>query len=117
MGFIVKQAEEWVMEDLLDTLSTLEEDINLQKREINKLIKEESRKEKYITDDVNTVKGILQRLDFNELSALKNIFYQMEQHFYMMNRTTEEQQAFVKGLAEDINDLPTLTIGEDDWVI
>lgn len=109
MGFIDKQAEEWVLADLLDTLSTLEEDINLQKRQINELIDKEERKEKYITDDVNTVKGILQRLDFNELIALKNIFYQMEQHFYLCNRTEEEEQAFIKGLAEDINDLPTAT--------
>lgn len=109
MGFIEKQAEEWVLADLLDTLSTLEEDINLQKQQINELVIEDSRKEKYITDDVNTVKGILQKLDFNELSALQNVFYQMEQHFYMMNRTEEEEQDFIKGLAEDINDLPTAT--------
>lgn len=107
--------------DLLDTLSTLEEDINLQKREINKLIKEESRKEKYITDDVNIVKNIIEKLDYKELSALQSVFYEMEQHFYMMNRTTEEQQAFVKGLAEDINSLPTARFvfndeeEEDDW--
>lgn len=109
MGFIDKQAEEWVLADLLDTLSTLEEDINLQKQQINELVIEDSRKEKYITDDVNTVKGILQKLDFNELSALQNVFYQMEQHFYMCNRTEEQEQAFIKGLAEDINDLPTAT--------
>ena len=99
--------------DLLDTLSTLEEDINLQKREINKLIIEEDRKEKYITNDVNIVKSILEKLDYKELKALQTIFYEMEQHFYMMNRTEEEQQAFVKGLAEDINDLPTATFNFD----
>ena len=103
--------------DLIDTLDTLQEDINLQKQQVNELIDKVDRKEKYITDDVNIVKSILEKLDYKELKALQSVFYEMEQHFYMMNRTEEEQQAFVKGLAEDINDLPTLTIGEDDWVI
>jgi len=119
MGFIEKQAEEWVLEDLLYTLETLEEDINLQNKQINELIKEESRKQKYITDDVNVVKSILVKLDYEELTALQNVFYQMEQHFYMCNRTDEQQQAFVKGLAKDINDLPTAKFSfddeEDDW--
>lgn len=117
MGFIEKQAEQFVLEDLLDTLSTLEEDINLQNRQINELIKDESRKQQYITDDINIVKGILVNLDYEQRTALQNIFYQMEQHFYLCNRTEEEQQAFVRNIAEDINDLPTLTIGEDDWVL
>ena len=117
MYFLFKMAKK----DLIDTLDTLQEDINLQKKQINELVIEESRKEKYITEDVNIVKGIIEKLDFNELSALKNIFYEMEQHFYMMGRTEEEQQAFVKGLAEDINELPTARfvfndeVEEDDW--
>ena len=122
MDFLIKRTKE----DLIDTLETLQEDINLQKRQINELIKKESRKEKYITGDVNIVKGIIEKLNYEELSALQNIFYQMEQHFYMCNRTEEEQQAFIKGLAEDINDLPTARFvlegeddeeEEDDWVI
>ena len=111
--------------DLINTLDTLEEDINLQKREINELIIKESRKEKYITDDVNIVKGIIDKLNFEELQALQTIFYEMEQHFYMCNRTDEQQQAFVKGLAEDINDLATAKFvfddedeeNEDDWTV
>ena len=108
--------------DLINTLDTLEQDINLQKQQINKLVIEEDRKEKYITDDVNVVKSILEKLEYKELKAFQTIFYEMEQHFYMMNRTEEEQQAFVKGLAEDINDLPTARFvfddeveEEDDW--
>ena len=107
--------------DLLYTLETLEEDINLQKRQINELVIEDSRKEKYITDDVNIVKSILEKLDYKELKALQSIFYEMEQHFYMMNRTVEEQQEFVEGLAAEINDLPTAKFvfddeeEEDDW--
>ena len=106
--------------DLINTLDCLQEDINLQKQQINELVIEESRKEKYITDDINIVKSILEKLDFKELKALQSIFYEMEQHFYMMNRTEEEQQKFVKGLAEDINDLPTARFvfdeeEEDDW--
>ena len=111
--------------DLINTLDTLEEDINQQKREINELIIKESRKEKYITDDVNIVKGIIEKLNFEELQALQTIFYEMEQHFYMCNRTDEQQQAFVKGLAEDINDLATAKFvfddedeeNEDDWTV
>lgn len=123
MGFIEKQAEEFVLGDLIDTLETLEEDINLQKRQINELVIEESRKEKYISDDVNIVKGILVNLDYEQLTALQSVFYEMEQHFYMMNRTEEEQQAFVKGLAEDINELSTAKFvfededEEDGWTI
>lgn len=107
--------------NLINTLDTLEEDINQQKRQINELVIEESKKEKYITDDVNVVKGIIEKLNYKELSALQNVFYQMENHFYMCNRTEEEQQAFVKGLAADINDLPTAKFvfddeeEEDDW--
>lgn len=107
--------------DLIDTLDTLQEDINLQKQQVNELIDKEERKEKYITEDVNIVKSILEKLDYKELKALQSVFYEMEQHFYMMNRTEEEQQAFVKGLAEDINDLPTARFvfddeeEEDDW--
>lgn len=121
MGFIEKQAEEFVLGDLLNILETLEEDINLQKKQLNELIVEESRKEEYITDDVNIVKSILTKLNYEELTALLNVFYQMEQHFYMCNRTDEEQQAFIKGLAEDINDLPTAKFTfegdeeDDDW--
>lgn len=106
---------------LINTLDTLEEDINQQKRQINELVIEEDRKEKYITNDVNIVKSILEKLDYKELKALQTIFYEMEQHFYMCNRTDEEQQAFVKGLAEEINDLPTARFvfddeeEEDDW--
>lgn len=114
MDFLFKA----VKEDLIDTLDTLEQDINLQQRQINELVIEECRKEKYITDDVNVVKDIIEKLDFNELTALQSIFYYMEQHFYMCNRTEEEQQEFVKGLAEDINDLPTAQFvfdEEDDW--
>ena len=95
--------------DLFDTLDCLQEDINLQKRQVNELIEDNDRKEKYITDDVNIVKNIIEKLTYEELKALQNIFYQMEQHFYMMNRTEEEEQDFIKGLAEDINDLPTAT--------
>jgi hypothetical protein len=98
-----------VKNDLIDTLETLEEDINLQKRQVNELIEDNDRKEKYITDDVNIVKSILDKLDYKELKALQSIFYEMENHFYMMNRTEEEQQEFVKGLAEDINDMGTAT--------
>ena len=108
--------------DLINTLDTLEQDINLQKQQINELVIEDSRKEKYITDDVNVVKSILEKLNYKELSALQSIFYEMEQHFYMMNRTEQEQEKFVKGLAEDINDLPTARFvfddedeEEDDW--
>lgn len=107
--------------DLLYTLDTLEEDINLQKRQINELVIEEDRKEKYITDDVNVVKSIIEKLDYKELKALQTVFYEMEQHFYMCNRTVEEQQEFVKGLAADINNLPTARFvfddeeEEDDW--
>lgn len=116
MGFIEKQAEQFVLEELLFTLETLEEDINSQNRQINELIKEESGKLEYITNDVNVVKSILVKLDYEELTALQNIFYQMEQHFYMCNRTDEQQQDFIKNVAKDINDLPTATIGEeDDW--
>lgn len=107
MGFIEKQAEQFVLEELLNTLDTLEEDINSQKRQINELIIKESRKEKYITDDVNIVRDIVLSLDYEQRTALQNIFYQMEQHFYMCNRTDEEEQAFIKGLAEDINELET----------
>jgi len=110
-----------VKKDLLDTLDTLEQDINLQKKQINELVIKESRKEKYISDDVNVVKGIIEKLNLEELTALQSIFYEMEQHFYMMNRTTEEQQAFVKGLAEDINEMGTAKFTfddeEDDWTI
>ena len=102
--------------DLINTLDTLEQDINLQKQQINQLIIEEDRKEKYITDDVNVVKSILEKLEYKELKAFQTIFYEMEQHFYMMNRTEEEQQAFVKGLAVDINDLPTARFVFDDEV-
>ena len=102
--------------DLINTLDTLEQDINLQKQQINKLVIEEDRKEKYITDHVNVVKSILEKLEYKELKSLQTIFYEMEQHFYMMNRTEEEQQAFVKGLAEDINDLPTARFVFDDEV-
>ena len=105
MDFLFKRTKA----DLFDTLDTLEQDINLQKQQINELVIEEDRKEKYITDDVNIVKNILEKLNYEELKAVQNIFYQMEQHFYMMNRTEEEEQDFIKGLAEDINELPTAT--------
>lgn len=122
MDFLFKRTKA----DLFDTLDTLEQDINQQKREINELIIKESRKEKYITDDVNLVKSIIEKLNYEELKALETIFYEMEQHFYMCNRTEEEQQAFVKDLAAEFNDLPTATIEfdfddedvddeEDDW--
>lgn len=115
MGFIEQQAEQFVLEELLNTLDTLEEDINSQKRQINELIIKESRKEKYITDDVNIVRDIVLSLDYEQRTALQNIFYQMEQHFYMCNRTDEEEQAFIKGLAEDINELETAKfVFEDD---
>lgn len=122
MGFIEKQAEQFVLEEFLFTLETLEEDINLQNRQINELIKEESRKLEYITNDVNIVKGILVKLDYEELTALQNVFYQMENHFYMCNRTDEDEQDFIKNVAKDINDLPTARFvfddeeeTEDDW--
>ena len=120
MDFLFKMTKA----DLINTLDTLEQDINQQKREINELIIEESRKEKYITNDVNIVKSILEKLDYKELKALQTIFYEMQNHFYMCNRTDEEQQAFIKGMAEDINDLPTAKFvfegedeeeEEDDW--
>ena len=109
--------------DLIDTLDTLEQDINQQKREINELIIKESRKEKYITDDVNVVKGIIEKLNFEELLALQTIFYEIGQQTYLYIRTDEEQQAFVKGMAEEINDLATAKFvfededddKEDDW--
>lgn len=111
-----------VKKDLINTLDTLEEDINLQKQKINELIIEEDRKEKYITNDVNIVKSILEKLDYKELKALQTVFYEMEQHFYMCNRTTEEEQTFIQNLANDINDLPTARFvfddeveEEDDW--
>lgn len=110
-----------VKKDLLNTLDILQEDINLQKKQINELVIKESRKQEYITDDVNIVKGIIEKLKFEELLALQTIFNEMEQHFYMCNRTEEEEQAFIKGLAEDINDLPTAKFvlegedEEDDW--
>lgn len=110
MDFLLKRTKA----DLINTLDTLEQDINLQKQKINELVIEDSRKEKYITDDVNVVKSILEKLDYKELKALESIFYGMEQHFYMCNRTEEEEQAFIKGLAEDINDLPTASFVFDD---
>lgn len=115
MDFLFKRTKA----DLIDTLDTLEQDINLQKRQVNKLIDKVERKEKYITDDVNIVKSILDKLDYKELKALQSVFYEMENHFYMMNRTEEEQQEFVKGLAEDINDMGTATIEfdfEDEYI-
>lgn len=109
MDFLFKRTKA----DLIDTLDTLQEDMNLQKREINKLVIKESRKEKYITDDVNIVKGVIEKLNYEELKALQTIFYEMEQHFYLCNRTTEEEQAFIRGLAEDINEMGTATIEFD----
>ena len=118
MDFLFMRAKK----DLINTLDTLEEDINQQKREINELIIKESRKQQYITDDVNVVKGIIDKLKFEELLALQTIFYEIGQQTYLYIRTDEEQQAFVKGLAEDINDLPTANFvleedeeEEDDW--
>lgn len=119
MDYLIKRTKA----DLIDTLETLEEDINQQKREINELIIKESRKQEYITDDVNIVKGIIEKLNYEELKALQTIFYEIEQQTYMYIRTDEEQEAFVKGLAAEFNDLPTATIGEDgeeeedDWTI
>lgn len=110
MDFLFKRTKA----DLFDTLDCLQEDINLQKRQVNELIEDNDRKENYITDDVNIVKNIIEKLTYEELKALQTVFYEMEQHFYMMNRTEEEQQAFVKGLAEDINDLPTARFVFDD---
>ena len=110
MDFLFKT----VKQDLINTLDTLEQDINLQKQQINELVIEDSRKEKYITDDVNIVKNVLEKLDFNELSALRTIFYEIEQHTYMYIRTEEEEQAFIKGLAQDINDMGTATFVFDD---
>ena len=109
MDFLFKRTKA----DLIDTLETLQEDMNLQKKQINELVIKESRKEKYITDDVNIVKDIIEKLTYEELKAVQNIFYQMEQHFYMMNRTEEEEQAFIKGLAQDINEMGTATIEFD----
>ena len=37
----------------------------------------------------------------------------MEQLFYLCNRTTEEEQAFIKGLAQDINEMGTATFNFD----
>lgn len=118
MDFLFKRTKEC----LIAILDILEEDMNLQKRQLNELIKEDSKKEKYITDDINVVKSIIEKLDFNELSALQTIFYEMEQHFYMCNRTDEEQEDFVKGLAAEYNDLSTAKFvfegedeEEDDW--
>lgn len=118
MDYLIKTTKA----DLFDTLDTLEQDINQQKREINELIIKESRKEKYITEDVNIVKNVLEKLDYKELKALQTIFYEIGQQTYLYIRTDEEQQAFVKGLAEDINDLPTARFvfddeveEEDDW--
>mgnify|MGYP003442261220 CR=1 FL=1 len=109
MDFLFKRTKA----DLIDTLDTLEQDINLQKKQINELIDKEERKEKYITKDVNVVKGIIEKLNFEELLALQTIFYEMENHFYMMNRTTEEQQTFIQNMADDINNMGTATIGFD----
>lgn len=118
MDFLFKRTKA----DLFNTLDVLEEDMNLQKRQVNELIDKVERKEKYITDDVNIVKNIIEKLNLEELSALQTIFYEMENHFYMMNRTEEEQQAFVKGLAEDINEMGTARFvfededeEDDDW--
>lgn len=118
MDYLIKSTKA----DLFDTLDTLEQDINQQKREINELIIDDKRKEKYITDDVNVVKSIIEKLNYEELKALQTIFYEIGQQTYLYIRTEEEQQEFVKGLAEDINDLPTARFvfddeveEEDDW--
>ena len=109
MDFLFKRTKA----DLIDTLDTLQEDMNLQKKQVNELIDKEERKEKYITDDVNIVKDIIEKLNYEELKALQTIFYEMEQHFYLCNRTTEEEQAFIKGLAQDINEMGTATFNFD----
>lgn len=103
-----------VKEDLIDTLQTLEEDINEQNKQINELILEESRKEKYITDEVNIVKSILEKLNYEELKALHSIFYYMEEHFYLKNRTEEEEIEFIQNIAADINDLESAKFTFDD---
>ena len=62
MDFLFKRTKA----DLIDTLDTLQEDMNLQKKQVNELIDKEERKEKYITDDVNIVKGIIEKLNYEE---------------------------------------------------
>lgn len=110
MDYLIKTTKA----DLFDTLDTLEQDINQQKRKINELIIDDKRKEKYITEDVNVVKSIIEKLNYEELKALQTIFYEIEQQTYMYIRTDEEQEAFVKGLAAEFNDLPTAKFVFDD---
>lgn len=109
-----------VKKDLIDTLDTLEQDINEQNKQINELIIDDKRKEKYITDEINVVKSILEKLNYEELSALHSIFYYMEEHFYLKNRTEEEEIEFIQNIAADINDLESAKFTfddeeEDDW--
>lgn len=119
MDFLLKR----VKEDLIDTLQTLEEDINEQNEQINELIIDDKRKEKYITDEVNIVKSILEKLNYEELKALQTIFYYMEEHFYLKNRTEEEEIEFIQNIAADINDLESSKFvfadedEEDNWLI
>lgn len=112
-----------VKKDLIDTLNTLEQDINEQNKQINELIIDDKRKEKYITDEVNTVKSIIEKLNFEELKALNSIFYYLEEHFYLKNRTEEEEIEFIQNIAADINDLESAKFifddedEEDNWLI
>ena len=96
-----------------DQLEEIREVINEQNTNINSLITDESKHLKATDKTIDTIKQIVSTLDEKQLSEFETFLFTYQQYIERVNRSDEQQNEYVNGMAEMYNDLQVATFDID----
>lgn len=96
-----------------DQLEEIREVINEQNTNINSLITDESKHLKTTDETIDTIKQIVSTLNEKQLSEFETFLFTYQQYIERFNRSDEQQNEYVNGMAEMYNDLQVATFDVD----
>lgn len=103
----------FLLNSINDQLEEIREVINEQNTNINSLITDESKHLKSTDETIDTIKQIVSTLNEKQLSEFETFLFTYQQYIERFNRSDEQQNEYVNGMAEMYNDLQVATFDID----
>ena len=103
----------FLLNSINDQLEEIREVINEQNTNINSLIIDESKHLKSTDNTIDTIKQIVSTLNEKQLSEFETFLFTYQQYIERFNRSDEQQNEYVNGMAEMYNDLQVATFDID----
>lgn len=103
----------FLLNSINDQLEEIREVINEQNTNINSLITDEDKHLKSTDNTIDTIKQIVSTLNEKQLSEFETFLFTYQQYIERFNRSDEQQNEYVNGMAEMYNDLQVATFDID----